>query len=89
VTALLLFEVIDTALAIANAILAWIAVAAFAGTVVLFTTMLAVAHGWKAARRRSTGPLAAEQPAPEAESIPTPQRRTEPAWAHTEHEEAA
>jgi hypothetical protein len=49
-------EAIDTAYTIGWAIVAWIMAAAFVITVVLFTTMLAVAQGWKAARRALCGP---------------------------------
>jgi uncharacterized membrane protein len=49
-------EAIDTAVSIGWAIVAWIMAAAFVVTVVLFTTMLAVAQGWKAARRALRGP---------------------------------
>jgi hypothetical protein len=49
-------EAIDTAYTIGWAIVAWIMAAAFVATVVLFTTMLAVAQGWKAARRVLRGP---------------------------------
>jgi hypothetical protein len=49
-------EAIDTAYTIGWAIAAWIMAAAFVATVVLFTTMLAVAQGWKTARRALRGP---------------------------------
>jgi hypothetical protein len=49
-------EAIDTAYTIGWAIVAWIMAAAFVITVVLFTTVLAVAQGWKAARRVLRGP---------------------------------
>jgi hypothetical protein len=49
-------EAIDTAVSIGWAIVAWIMAAAFVVTVALFTTMLAVAQGWKAARRALRGP---------------------------------
>ena len=49
-------EAIDTAVSIGWAIVAWIFVLAFVATTVLFTTMLAVAQGWKAARRALRGP---------------------------------
>jgi hypothetical protein len=49
-------EAIDTAYTIGWAIVAWIMAAAFVVTVVLFTTMLAVAQGWKTARRMLRGP---------------------------------
>jgi hypothetical protein len=49
-------EAIDTAVSIGWAIVAWIMAAAFVATVVLFTTMLAVAQGWKTARRMLRGP---------------------------------
>lgn len=87
-TALLLFEVIDTAAVMADAILAWIVAAAFVVTVGLYTAVLTGAWAWRAARRGVTGSLAAEQPAPDPESTPTPQRRTGPAWAHTDKEAA-
>lgn len=84
VTALLLFEVIDTAAALLDAILAWIAVAAFAVTVGLYTAILTGAWAWRAARRGVAGAWRAEQAAPGPESIPTPQRRTGPSWARTD-----
>jgi hypothetical protein len=49
-------EAIDTAYTIGWAIVAWIMAAAFVATTVLFTTMLAVAQGWKTARRALRGP---------------------------------
>jgi hypothetical protein len=49
-------EAINTAYTIGWAIVAWIMAAAFVITVVLFTTMLAVAQGWKTARRVLCGP---------------------------------
>jgi hypothetical protein len=87
--ALLLVEVIDTAAVMADAILLWIVAAAFVATVVVYTLVLTVAWAWRAVRRRSTGSLPASQP-PGAPIPPrTAERRTAPAWAHTEHEEAA
>jgi hypothetical protein len=53
---LVIAEAIDTAYTIGWAIVAWIMAAAFVATVVLFTTMLAVAQGWKTARRALCGP---------------------------------
>jgi hypothetical protein len=87
--AVLLFEVIDTAEVMADAILAWIIAAAFVATVVVYTLILTGAWAWHAVRRRSMGSLADEQAPQAPESTPTPQRRTAPAWAHAEHEEAA
>jgi hypothetical protein len=87
--ALLLFEALDAAAVMADAILAWIAVLAFAVTVGLYTAVLTGAWAWRAVRRGVAGSLPAEQPEQAPESTPTPQRRTAPAWAHTEHEEAA
>ncbi|MFK0018236.1 hypothetical protein [Streptomyces sp. NPDC090798] len=49
-------EAIDTAVSIGWAIVAWIIAFAFVATVALFTTMLAVAQGWKTARRVLRGP---------------------------------
>jgi len=49
-------EAIDTAYTIGWAIVAWIIAFAFVATVALFTTMLAVAQGWKTARRVLRGP---------------------------------
>lgn len=49
-------EAIDTVVSIGWAIVAWIFALAFVATTVLFTTMLAVAQGWKAARRALRGP---------------------------------
>ncbi|MFE2965542.1 hypothetical protein ACFXKC_18050 [Streptomyces sp. NPDC059340] len=49
-------EAIDTAYSIGWAIVAWIMAAAFVATVCLFTTVLAVAQGWKTARRALSGP---------------------------------
>jgi amino acid transporter len=80
VTAVLLFEVIDTTA---------LMTAAFVATVVVYTLVLTAAWAWRAVRRRSTGSLADEQAPQAPKSTPTPQRRTAPAWAHAEHEEAA
>jgi hypothetical protein len=88
VTALLLFEVIDTAAVMADAILAWIVVAAFVATVVVYTLVLTGAWAWRAVRRGSAAPLPAEQAPQAPESTPTPQRRTAPAWARTDKEAA-
>lgn len=49
-------EAINTAVSVGWAIVAWLMAAAFVATVVLFTTMLAVAQGWKTARRMLRGP---------------------------------
>jgi hypothetical protein len=49
-------EAIDTAYTIGAAILAWIAVAAAAATVVLFAGVLTGAWAWRAVRRRATRP---------------------------------
>jgi hypothetical protein len=62
--------------------------AAFVATVVVYTRVLTGAWAWRAVRRGVTGSLAAEQPAPDPESTPTPQGRTTPAWAHTDKEAA-
>ena len=84
-TALLLFEVIDTASVMADAILAWIIAAAFVVTVVVYTLVLTGAWAWRAVRRDRTGSLAASQPSGAPESIPTP---TAPSWAHADKEAA-
>ena len=84
----LLLEVLDTAAALADAILAWIVAAAVVATVVLFTTVLTGAWAWRAARRAVTGAWRTEQPAPGPESIPTPQRRTGPSWTLDDKEAA-
>jgi hypothetical protein len=89
VTALLLFEVIDTASVMADAILAWIVVAAFVATVVVYTLVLTGAWAWRAVRRRSTGPLPASQPTDVQIPPHTAERHTAPAWARTEHEQEA
>jgi ABC-type transport system involved in Fe-S cluster assembly fused permease/ATPase subunit len=82
VTALLLVEVIDTAEVMADAILAWIVAAAFVATVVVYTLVLTGAWAWRAARRRSTGSLAASQPADAPIPPRTAERPTAPSWAH-------
>ena len=87
-TALLLFDAIDTVAVMADAILAWIVAAAVVATVVLYAAVLTGAWAWRAIRRAVTGAWRAEQPAPEAESIPTPERRTGPSWALDDKEAA-
>jgi hypothetical protein len=56
VSGALIGEALDVLFVACRALLAWIAAAAFAATVVLFTTVLAVAQGWKATRRALRGP---------------------------------
>lgn len=88
-------EAIDTAYTIAGALLAWLAVIAFIVTVALFTTVLAVAQGVKAARRRLRWRRNAAQddgegfPATDAPNAP--QSHTGPRWAREphDHQEAA
>jgi hypothetical protein len=86
--ALLLFEALDAAAVMADAILAWIAVLAFAVTVGLYAAILTGAWAWRAVRKAVTGPLPAEQAPQAPESTPTPQRHTAPAWAHADKEAA-
>ena len=87
-TALLLFDAIDTVGALADAILAWIVALALAATASLYAVVLVAAWVWRAIRRAVTGAWRAEQPAPAPESIPTPQRRTGPSWALDDKEAA-
>jgi hypothetical protein len=85
-------EVIDTAVTLGWALLAWIAVFAVVGTVVLFTGVALGTWAWRTARKRVTGPLAASQPSRAPESVPAPKQRHTPAWARTQphdQEEAA
>jgi hypothetical protein len=92
VTALLLVEVIDTAASLLDAILAWIAAAAFVVTVCLYTAILtgawATRKAWRAVRTRSTAPLAASQPPNAPDFIPAPTTPTAPSWARTDKEAA-
>lgn len=89
--AVLLVEAIDTASVLLDAILLWILVAAFVVTVVVYTLVLTGAWAWRAARRRSTGPLAASQPTGAPIPPHTAERHTGPTWARTndKHQEAA
>ncbi|WP_037616367.1 hypothetical protein [Streptomyces aureus] len=91
-TAVLLFEAIDTALAILNAIVAWIAVLAFLATVVLYTLILTGAWIRRGVRRRPSwrrGRLRARRYARATHKRPS--RRTA-TWRHAQprsYEEAA
>jgi hypothetical protein len=89
--ALLLFEALDAAAVMADAILAWIAVLAFAVTVGLYTAALTGAWAWRAVRKAVTGPLPASQPTDAPIPPHAAERRTGPTWARTEpdHQEAA
>jgi hypothetical protein len=87
--AVLLVEAIDTASALLDAILLWIAVAAFVVTVAVYTLILTGAWAWRAVRRRSTAPLAASQPTDAPIPPRTAERHTGPTWARTEHEQEA
>jgi uncharacterized transporter YbjL len=85
-------EVIDAAITLGLWLLAWIAVAAVVGTVVLLTGVALGTWAWRTARKRATGPLAASQPSQASESTPAPKRRHTPAWARTQphdYEDAA
>jgi uncharacterized transporter YbjL len=84
----LLFEVIDTAAVMADAILAWIVAAAFVATVVVYTLILTGAWAWRAARRGLTGSLAASQPTDAPIPPRTAERHTGPTWAHADKEAA-
>ena len=87
-TALLLFEALDTAAVMADAILAWIVAAAVVATVGLYTAALTGAWAWRAVRRAVTGALAAPQPPEVAEPTPAPTKPTAPSWARTDKEAA-
>jgi hypothetical protein len=78
-------EAIDTAIAIGWAIVAWIAVGAAVVTIVLFTTILVGAWGWKATRRGLRARVSAEQPAGDPSPPGTAERHTAPRWARTDH----
>jgi len=90
VAAALLIEAIDTLLAIADAILAWIAVAAFVVTVLLFTVVLTGASVWRAIRRRHAPATAPQRPSCDSSDASNPQRparaRTVPSWVREEHD---
>jgi hypothetical protein len=92
VTALLLFEAIDTVAVMADAILAWIAALALAATAGLYTVVLVAAWAWRAARR---GYAAISRPhrgscgSRDTSAPPNPaDARTAPSWARTDKEAA-
>src|SRR5688500_5804197 len=74
-------EVIDTVFTLGWALLAWIAVAAAVGTIVLLTGVALGTWAWRTARRRAAGPPAASRA---SEPTSAPKRRHAPAWAHTQ-----
>ncbi|GHD70386.1 hypothetical protein GCM10010317_077610 [Streptomyces mirabilis] len=91
-TALLLFDAIDAAAAIWQALLAWIVAAAFVATVCLFAGIAVIAQGVKTARRalsRRCGAPEAPDGAPDVHDAPeAPQGRTAhpaPSWARGDH----
>ncbi|MFD7794356.1 hypothetical protein [Streptomyces sp. NPDC059759] len=87
-TALLVFDAIDTASTLLNAIALWIVAGAFVFTVAIYTVILTGVVTWRAVTRACTGAWrAAHAPrVPEAaETVPEPHT---PAWAHTEKEAA-
>ena len=91
-TALLLFDAIDTVAVMADAILAWIVALALAATASLYTVVLAVAWAWRAIRR---GYAAISRPhrgacgSRDTRTPPSPaDARTAPSWARTDKEAA-
>jgi hypothetical protein len=73
-------EVVDTAIALGWALLAWIAVFAAAGTLLLLGTAAGIAWAWRALRKRHSGRLAASEPA----SVPRdPDTAERPSGART------
>jgi len=92
VTALLLFDAIDTVGALADAILAWIAALALAATVGLYAVVLVAVAAWRAVRR---GYAAISQPhrgacgSRDTSIPPNPaDARLRPSWARTDKEAA-
>lgn len=53
----MIHDAIDTAITLGWALIAWIAVAAAVGTVVLFTGLALGTWAWRTARKRVSGPL--------------------------------
>ena len=53
----MIHDAIDTVIALGVALLAWIAVFAVVGAVVLFTGVAVGAWAWRTARKRVSGPL--------------------------------
>jgi hypothetical protein len=85
-------EVIDAAVTLGWALLAWIAVFAVVGTVVLLTGVVLGTWAWRTARKRPSSRLPAEQAPQAPEPQPDRKRRHTPAWAHTQphdYEDAA
>ncbi|MFJ8995570.1 hypothetical protein ACIRQH_34845 [Streptomyces sp. NPDC102279] len=85
-TGLLIFDAIDTAGRILDAIFLWIVAAAFVATVAIYTVVLTGVVTWRAIRRGLTGAWRA------AHHRRTPEPHPAPSWAHTEppsYDEAA
>jgi len=94
VTALLLFDAIDTAGALADAILAWIVAAALAATAGLYAVVLVAVAAWRAVRRgcaavsRARGGSCGSRVADTSPSPAQPPSRPAPSWAHADKEAA-
>ncbi|MFG3170608.1 hypothetical protein [Streptomyces sp. NPDC048200] len=87
-TALLIFDAIDTASTILNAIAIWIVAAAFVATVAIYTVILTGVVTWRAVTRAVTGAWRAAHATPAPESIEAAPEPHTPTWAHREKEAA-
>jgi hypothetical protein len=88
VSAALVGEAVDVLFTVCRALAVWIVAAAFVATVVIYTLVLTGAWAWHAVRRRSTGSLAASQPADDPIPPRAAERHTGPQWARTNKEAA-
>lgn len=97
-TAELLFEAVDTAIAVHDAIVQWLIVLAVVGSILVLAAVACGAWGIRAAvdtlSARQTGEQPTEAPrephdAHSAPRGPSQPARHTPAWAHTDHHQDA